>query len=99
MAGTVTPSSRYRSGPPTPPPALVESLLRMANALGDTKALTTLLSAVGTPENGKYTAWQYVALAGLLDALDERATPLAKLQARGGGEVGAALKKVAGLFD
>jgi putative membrane-bound dehydrogenase-like protein len=82
-----------------PPAALVERLLRMANALGDTKALTTLLSAVGTSEDGKYAAWQYAALAGLLDALDERGTPLTKLQAGAGEEVRAALKKVAGLFD
>jgi putative membrane-bound dehydrogenase-like protein len=82
-----------------PPAALVERLLRMANALGDTKALTTLLATVGTPQDGKYAPWQYVALAGLLDALDERNTPLTKLGTEGGEEVKAALKKVAGLFE
>jgi putative membrane-bound dehydrogenase-like protein len=88
-----------KGGGKVPPAGLVESLLRMASALGDTKALATLLAAVGTAEDSKYAPWQYVALAGLLDALDERNTPLPKLQAGGSAEVKAALKKVSGLFD
>jgi putative membrane-bound dehydrogenase-like protein len=87
-----------KGGEKAPPAALVASLLRMANALGDSKALVTLLTAVGTPDDGKYAPWQYVALAGLLDALDERNTPLTKLGAEGGDELKGALKKVAGLF-
>jgi putative membrane-bound dehydrogenase-like protein len=83
----------------TPPPAaLVEGLLRMANALGDNKAMTRLLAAVGTPEKGKYAPWQFTVLAGLLDALDERNTPLTKLREEGGEELKAALKHLPGLF-
>jgi putative membrane-bound dehydrogenase-like protein len=82
----------------TPPPAgLVENLLRMANALNDTQALTTLLKAVGTPEEGKYAPWQFAALAGLLDALDQANTPLDKLR-DGGGEEKAAVDHLAGIF-
>jgi putative membrane-bound dehydrogenase-like protein len=83
----------------TPPSAaLVESLLRLANALGDTKAMATLLTAVATPEKGKYAPWQFTTLAGLLDALDERNTPLTKLSAEGNDELKAALKPLPKLF-
>jgi putative membrane-bound dehydrogenase-like protein len=87
------------SGTAPPPEALVEKLLRMANALGDTRAMVTLLTTVSTPEKGKYAAWQFAALAGLLDALDERNTPLERLRAEGGDDMKAALKQLVGLFD
>jgi putative membrane-bound dehydrogenase-like protein len=84
----------------TPPPAaLVESLLRLANAFGDTKAMVTLLNTVSTSEKGKYAPWQFSALAGLLDALDERGTPLMRLRKDGNEELKAALKQVSGLFE
>ncbi len=87
------------SGTTPPPEALVEKLLRMANALGDTKAMVALLTTVSTPEKGKYAAWQFTALAGLLDALDERNTPLARLQSEGSDDMKATVKQLAGLFD
>src|SRR5205823_1777745 len=55
-----------RKGPP--PAALVENLLRLANALDQPRALVTLLGAVAEPEKGRYAPWQFTALAGLLDA-------------------------------
>jgi putative membrane-bound dehydrogenase-like protein len=82
----------------TPPASLLDSLLRLANALGDSKALATLLQTVGTPEKGRYAPWQFTTLAGLLDALDERNTPLSRLQNDGGEELQTALKQVTGLF-
>jgi putative membrane-bound dehydrogenase-like protein len=83
----------------TPPSAsLLESLLRLANALGDTKALATLLKTVGTPDKDRYASWQFTTLAGLLDALDERATPLTSLQKGADPELQGALKQVSGLF-
>ncbi len=89
-----------KGGDKAPPPAaLVESLLRMANAVGDTKALVALLTAVGTAEKGKYAPWQFTALAGLLDALDERGTPLSRLRKEESAELKATLKQVGGLFD
>jgi putative membrane-bound dehydrogenase-like protein len=81
-----------------PPAPLVENLLRMANALDHTAALTTLLKAVATPQEGKYAPWQFTALAGLLDALDQRNTPLTKLRDDGSEEQKAALKQLMGLF-
>ncbi len=82
----------------TPPASLLESLLRLANALGDTKALATLLKTLGTPEKDRYAPWQFGTLAGLLDALDERNTPLSQLQIDAPDEMKAALKQVSGLF-
>lgn len=81
-----------------PPASLLGSLLRMANALGDTKALATLLKTIGTPENDGYAPWQLSTLAGLLDALDERNTPLPQLQKNAGAELKASLHQVSGLF-
>jgi putative membrane-bound dehydrogenase-like protein len=83
----------------SPPPAsLLENLLRLANALGDTKALAALLKTVGTPEKNRYAPWQFTTLAGLLDALDERNTPLSQMRKGSGEELQAALEKVSGLF-
>ncbi len=82
-----------------PPPALVEGLLRLANALGDKRALLTLLTAVSTPEKNGYAPWQFGVLAGLLDSLDERKTPLAQLRKEGSDEWKAALTQLAKLFD
>jgi putative membrane-bound dehydrogenase-like protein len=81
-----------------PPAALVERLLRLANALGDTRAMATLLATVSTPEKGRYAPWQFTVLAGLLDALDERKTPLAGLRELKGEEGESTRKKLAGLF-
>jgi putative membrane-bound dehydrogenase-like protein len=81
-----------------PPPSLLGSLLRLANALGDTKALATLLKTIGTPEKDRYATWQFATLAGLLDALDERNTPLSQLRKDAPDQMKAALEQVSGLF-
>ncbi|MFL5240768.1 MAG: PVC-type heme-binding CxxCH protein [Gemmataceae bacterium] len=81
-----------------PPAGLMENLLRMANALDHTQAMITLLKAVATPEKDGYAPWQYTALAGLLDSLDQRNTSLTKLRASN-EEMQGALKQLSGLFD
>jgi putative membrane-bound dehydrogenase-like protein len=86
------------SGKAPPPAPLLESLLRLANALGDTKALATLLKTVAAPEKGRYAPWQFTTLASLLDALDERDTPLPLLRKEDSAELQAALKQVSKLF-
>jgi putative membrane-bound dehydrogenase-like protein len=86
------------SGKTPPPASLVESLLRLANALGDSKAMVTLLKTISTPEKGGYAPWQFATLAGLLDALDERNTPLLQLRKDAGEELREALKQVSRLF-
>jgi putative membrane-bound dehydrogenase-like protein len=85
-------------GKGAPPAALVENLPRLALALGDTRAAVHLLEAVAAPEKGRYAAWQFAAVAGLLDALDQRGTPLAKLQKEGSPEWREALRRLGDLF-
>jgi putative membrane-bound dehydrogenase-like protein len=68
-----------KSGKGPQPAGLVENLLRLAGALGNTSATAMLLKAVGTPEDGKHPAWQFSALGALLDTLDARNSSLAQL--------------------
>ncbi|HZV07176.1 MAG TPA: PVC-type heme-binding CxxCH protein [Gemmataceae bacterium] len=81
-----------------PPAPLLDSLLRLANALGDTEALAKLLKTVGTPEKGQYAPWQFTTMASLLDALDERNTPLSQLRNERNEDLQAALKQLSELF-
>jgi putative membrane-bound dehydrogenase-like protein len=85
-------------GKEAPPAALVENLLRQALALNDSRATVRLLEAVAAPEKGRYAPWQLAAVAGLLDALDQRGTPLARLQKEGSPELQAALRPLGDLF-
>jgi putative heme-binding domain-containing protein len=65
---------------PAPPPAVIDNLLRLANAFGNKTALAKLLDVVTTPVPQKgFEPWQYAALGGLLDALDRRNTSLAEM--------------------
>jgi putative membrane-bound dehydrogenase-like protein len=81
-----------------PPPALTSTLFRLADAFGNRRVTTTLLRALATPEKGKYAPWQFAALAGLLDTLDQRGTSLTQLHARGDEEQRAALNQLSALF-
>jgi len=86
--------------PKGPPPAvLLENLLRLANALNDSKALVKLLGAVAAPDKGKFAPWQFAALAGLLDTLDLRNTSLKQLHGDGEAEVKKAVEQTSGLFQ
>src|SRR5205823_3951813 len=63
--------------------SLVEQLTGLAAARGDQAAFGKALSRITTPSDGKYAAWQFSAMAGLLDALDRLRTSLKKLQDEG----------------
>jgi putative membrane-bound dehydrogenase-like protein len=80
------------------PPVLAENLLRLANSLGDTQTFVNLLGKVSTAEHGRYAAWQFGALAGLLDALDQRNTSLTKLKQAGPDDMKEALGQLAKIF-
>jgi putative membrane-bound dehydrogenase-like protein len=56
----------------SPPVAVVQKLLALAAALGDKEATATALAQVTTADGGRFTAWQFAALAGILDALERR---------------------------
>src|SRR5262249_55882523 len=81
-----------------PPPELAENLLRVASALGDARSTGTLLATLATPEKGRYAVWQYAAVAGLLDALDQRGRSLKRLWDDGDDELKGRLQKLAPLF-
>ncbi|OAI54894.1 hypothetical protein AYO44_14035 [Planctomycetaceae bacterium SCGC AG-212-F19] len=87
------------TGKAKPQAGLVENLLRLASALEHQKALATLLDTVAKPDKDRGIGWQFTALAGLLDALDQRNLPLTKLNEGGDAELSAAIKRVATLFD
>jgi putative membrane-bound dehydrogenase-like protein len=82
-----------------PPAALTTTLFRMADAFGNTRVTVTLLEAIGKPAKGGYAAWQFAALAGLLDALDRRNSSLDKLRRSEDNVTRAAVKRLAGLFS
>jgi putative membrane-bound dehydrogenase-like protein len=89
----------HENGSAAPPAALAENLLRLANTLGDPHIFVTLLRKVGSPENSRYAAWQFAALAGLLDTLDQRNASLAKMEQEAEPELKGAIRQVAKLFD
>lgn len=58
---------------------LMEPLLRIATGQKDNKATARLLVAVARPQEGRFTAAQFLALSGLLEALESQRTTLASL--------------------
>jgi putative membrane-bound dehydrogenase-like protein len=82
----------------SPPAALVERLLRIARLIGNTRAMVTLLRAVATSEKSHYATWQFAALAGLLDTLDQRDDSLTKLRTEGNDALKTAVDQLVGLF-
>jgi putative membrane-bound dehydrogenase-like protein len=53
-------------------PEELESLLRLASALGNRNAAARMLDAVAQAEGNRYAAWQFAALAGFLDQMDQK---------------------------
>src|SRR5262249_31496692 len=86
-------------GKTLPPAALLEPLLRVASARKDGKAVARLLDAVARPQDGRFTAAQFLALGGLLDALASRQTSLAALAKEAKGELKDSLAGTAKMFD
>jgi len=67
--------------------SLIEQLTGLAAARGDQAAFGKALGRITTPTDGKYAAWQFSAMAGLLDALDRQRTSLKKLQDEGKADI------------
>src|SRR5262249_1610969 len=70
-----------------------------ATALENDRATATLLSRLAAPQQGQYASWQFAALAGWLDALEQRNTPLTRLQQEGSAELRAGLRPLGRLFE
>jgi putative heme-binding domain-containing protein len=76
----------------------IENLLNLAAAFGNQRALVSLLTEISTPEQGRFAEWQYAALAGLLDTLENRNQSLAKLRDEGDAELKAVIQRIETLF-
>ncbi len=61
------------------PPEAVQRVLAVAAALGDRATLARVVGQVTTPRDGRYSAAQVAALAGVLDALGRRGQGLEAL--------------------
>ncbi len=59
-----------------PPAALAEQLIGLAVTLNDETTYQSVFRKIIQPQNGQFASWQMSALAGILDALDRRNTPL-----------------------
>jgi putative membrane-bound dehydrogenase-like protein len=81
------------------PRQLIENLLRSATGFGSRKATRDLLQVLATPKNGRYAAWQYAALAGWLDDLDQRNSGLVQVEKEGGKKLKTILKRLGKVFD
>jgi putative heme-binding domain-containing protein len=68
--------------------------------MGQTKAINSLLLVIVTgEENGHVVSWQLVALAALIDALDQRGQSLFSLRAEGDNELQFTINRTWRIFD
>lgn len=78
---------------------LTADLMRMASLFGANSAVFDALTSISRPNpQGKYADWQLSALIGILDALDQRKTPLAKLLAARGDKHETTLQRTKAMF-
>ncbi len=78
---------------------LVRDLLLSAIAAGHDKATVLGLERIGRANQGRYAAWQFEVISGVLDASARRNSSLAKLQAKGSEDVKRAVSSLAGMFE
>src|SRR5205807_1840150 len=80
------------------PLAVVQGLLQSAVGFGEPRASAALLGLLTRPESGRYRPEQFAALAGWLDALDQRNTPLEQIAKKADGTLRADLKRLDAIF-
>jgi putative membrane-bound dehydrogenase-like protein len=82
----------------TLPTDLTEKLFALALVQGDAKTLAKLLSRLAVANGERVAQRQFAAVAGLLDALDEKNSSLAKLATESGGVLQDPLKQLGTIF-
>jgi putative membrane-bound dehydrogenase-like protein len=87
------------ASPADPPLPLQENLLRTALGFGDARAMVTLLNRLVRPQEGRYTAAQFAALGGWLDALEQRNTSLTQLARPADAALQAGVKRLQPVFE
>ncbi|MBI5773220.1 MAG: c-type cytochrome, partial [Verrucomicrobia bacterium] len=81
-----------------PAAALVEQLISLAVAANDADALLRAANEITRADGGKFAAWQFAALAGMLDTLERRGLTLNRFAATARTDVRPALEKLDSLF-
>ena len=81
-----------------PPAALVEQLVSLTVAMDKQAALARTLERVAKPADGRFAAWQFSAVAGLLDGLARANVSLAKFSAAAPVDLRTALAGLDALF-
>ncbi len=82
-----------------PPAALVEQLVSLAVAMDKQAALARTLERIAQPVEGRLSAWQFAAVAGLLDGLARANVSLAKFSAAAPVDLRAALARLDPIFN
>lgn len=80
-------------------PEELESLLRLASALGNRNAAARMLDAVAQAQNGRFAPWQFAALAGFLDQMEQKRSGLMNLAKEDETIYQTALPRLKPLFD
>ena len=81
-------------------PALLQNLLRVAGAMGNSNAVAALLTTLGgAPAAGVHPAERFSAIGNLLDTLDAAGTPLSELAGGGDERVKKAVENLSPVFD
>src|SRR5262245_25440906 len=81
------------------PFSVTQGLLQSATGFDEPRAAATLLGLLTQPERQRYRPEQLAALAGWLDALDQRNTPLQKIAKEADGRLRADLKRLDTVFE
>jgi putative heme-binding domain-containing protein len=89
----------YPGNGKAPPAAVMEKLLMLASATGNHQAMTVLLKAVSSRQQGGYTASQFDAVSQFLGALVRNNESLESLAKAGDAGLAAAVKGVEGIID
>ncbi len=90
--------SLFAEGKKNLPAELTEKLLALAIAQGEPQTLAKLLSRLAAPQGEKFGAWQFAAVAGLLDALDAKNRSLATLANESEGALRPAVHQLGAIF-
>ncbi|MEX2558669.1 MAG: PVC-type heme-binding CxxCH protein [Pirellulales bacterium] len=81
------------------PPALVQALLQSAVGFDEPHTAAALVDRLARPRSEGFSDGQFAALAGWLDALDQRNTPLSELAREADAPLRGSLSRLSELFQ
>jgi putative heme-binding domain-containing protein len=84
---------------PRVPAGMVEQLMGLGTTIQDRKTFEMILNELAQPkENGRFASWQMAALAGFLDALDQRGSSLTTFYQKSRRSLKTTIEQVNGIF-